>query len=190
MNIENENTVEEAEEMVVIPKNQGRKRALGFMGEGAMSLTDFNKIYDKTIQKGIEHQAFVPKIGEPNKPNFLFKVYGYSAKKVIIDTIDRTPTCTFVKNEEYTLRVNLPRRSTSDFLEWDPTHLCDDFKLLCFRLTQYIKQNYNMEFTDAEILEYYRICKMNKAIFLNTIHTDQSPFLEYVRVKRSRMLKQ
>ena len=153
-----------------------------------LSASDFNKIYDKTIKKGFDYQAFVPKIVEPYQETYTFKIYGYSFSRQ-----DRgnpaSPNLCFSKNEEENLIITIPRRKTNDYIQWDPAHFSSDFKVLCFRLGQFIKQNYNLDFSDYEILEYYRICRMNKGLFLNTIHSDESPFLEFVRSKRAKMIK-
>ena len=82
--------------------------------------------------------------------------------------------------------IDLPKRTTTEYLEWDPNLFNDEFKLLCLRVQQYIKLHYDLEFSNFEIHEFYRICKMNKGIFLTSIHNDESPFLEYVRLKRSK----
>ena len=180
---------EDTEAAIKKEKELRKPRNERYLGMGTMSLSDFNKIYDKTIMRGIEHQAFVPRLEEPFKENFNFKIYGYSISKYYYENNDRHLRTDFFKNEEENLLINLPRRSTSEYLEWDPTQFCSEFKVLCFRLIQYIKQTYNLDFSDYELLEYYRICKMNKGIFLSTIHSDQSPFLEFVRAKRAKLAK-
>ena len=149
---------------------------------GEISHSDLIKIYDKTIMKGCDYQAYIPRLSDPFNDTFTFKIYGYSYQKSSVQQM-------YTKNEEENVIINVPRRNTQEYIEWDPVHFSHEFKVLCFRLGQYIKQNYNLDFSDYEILEYYRICRMNKGIFLNTIHSDHSPFLEFVRAKRNKALK-
>lgn len=164
-------------------KNLSKKKPDKYQeGPHLLSISDFNKIYDKTIMKGFDYQAYIPKVIEPYQDNYSFKVYGFSFSQ-------SSGTPTFTKNEEDNIIISLKRRKIGDYLEWDPSHYCNDFKVLIFRICQYIKQNYNLDFTDYEILEYYRVCRMNKGLFLNTIHSDESPFLEFVRSKRAKMVK-
>ena len=144
---------------------------------------DFNKVYDKTIRRGCNYQAMIPKVQEQPGP-FIYKIYGFGYNKPTETSSHYLQTIT--KNTEQNLIVTVPRRKIAEQIEWDPEHSSDDFKFLSFQMAQYIKQNYKLDLTDHEVREYYRICRMNRGIFLASIYSDHSPFLEFVRHKRQK----
>ena len=146
---------------------------------------DYCKIYDMTINKGTDYQAQIPYYGSSNnKDMHTFKIYGYTNRQFQGNNYG---TLGYEKDNEEVLIVKVPKRSIGEYIEWDPLQCNNEFKVLCHRVIQYIRQNYNIEFKEYDILEYYRICRMNKGIFLNSIHGDYSPFLEFVRNKRAKL---
>ena len=179
----------ETEGNVLETRREHRRRHNQFMEHANLdvSMHHYQKLYDKTIKAGFEHQAFIPLLTDAPSKAFVLKIYGYDRVEAPFEA--KCDYLSYVKDEERNLRVTISARSAEAYLDWDPIHQSTNFKALCYRLCQFIRQNYNLCFSEYEILEYYRICNMNKGFFLNTIQNDQSPFLEFVRAKRTKMLK-
>ncbi len=158
-----------------------RRSERGYGESGTLSLQDFNKIYDMTIKLGSQYQAFIPNISESGLPQNTYKVYGYRYNKDFSQ-----PVC-FHKDEETNILIHINKRTLHEYLEWDPSHFCNDFKSMCNQVFHFVKQYYDVELSEFDILEFFRICKMNRGIFLGSIYNDESPFLEFIRAKRYRL---
>ena len=165
-------------------REQKRRQEKCTINEGFARFEE-NDVYDTRIKVGNEYQAIVPAIECDRLDFFKFKVYGYDY--VSGPSEPKVASLSYVKDEERNLNISVARRSADDYLEWKPIETSrNDIKVLCYSVGQFIRQTYKLELSEYEILEYYRICNMNKGFFLNTIHSDQSPFLEFIRDRRKR----
>lgn len=82
-------------------------------------------------------------------------------------------------DEDYSLMVQIPVRKTSDYLEWDPERVTQQFKLKVYQIKKFVEQKYGLKVPFSHYLDYFKICKMNESIFLKTIYNNLSPWLEY-----------